>query len=481
MRNDILNCRLDANALGDNVCWVPVVEEYRKQTGKTVLVSTFFNQLFAPVYPELVFCEPNNILQNIPRVYIGVAVDNDRDNQFSHKNWRTQPLQKVASDVLGIEYKPIQPKVYIPDIEIPYRNYICISEHTSRKSKYWHHPNGWQDVVDYCNSVGVNVVVCSKEPTQLKGVIDRTGDHPIENRCALINRARAFIGVSSGLYWIAQSVNTPSLLISGATEHDHEYVWNGHRISTPKGFCSGCINRPEMGEFNDKLDCPENKDYECSKEITSDMVISKLKEVLWKEDTYVFDVKNEKDAKDIILTPESGVTTEERWERETEILKNEFIDHLQLMDKKVMDYGCGIGRLSKVLIPFVKEVHGVDISRDMLKLAKDYVDSDRFYPKHVSEIEDEKYDVVICSWVLQHINNVEEVMDMIKDKLNDGGQLFVLNNEYVDAIPQGGNWGLRKSSIKEYLNNNFKKVIEYKQEEINNTVDSFIGIYKKED
>jgi autotransporter strand-loop-strand O-heptosyltransferase len=277
--SDCINIRFDSWAIGDEVAWMPIIEEYRKRTKKTVLVSTFFNDLFAPVYPEIIFCQPNNILSNVERVYMGVAVDNERDNQFSHKNWRTQPLQKVASDVLGMDYEPIQPKVYAPDIEIPYENYICISEHTSRKNKYWHYPNGWQDVVDYCNSQGVNAVVCSKEPTDLKGVIDRTGDFPLVNRCALINKARAFVGVSSGLYWVAQGTDTPSILISGATSHDHEYVWNGYRISAPEGKCSGCITSTKY-PFNSDLDCPENKDYECSKTITSKKVIDKLDVIL---------------------------------------------------------------------------------------------------------------------------------------------------------------------------------------------------------
>ena len=279
MDSDVVNIRFDSWAMGDSISWMPIVEEYRKQSGKTVIVSTFFNQLFAPVYPELIFVEPNNFIHNIEKIYIGVKVDNDKDNQFSHKDWRDQPLQKVATDILGMDYKPIRPKVYAPDIHIPYNNYICISEHTSRKNKYWHYPNGWQNVVDFCNSIGIIVVVCSKEPTTLKNVIDRTGDHPLLNRCSLISKAKAFVGVSSGLYWVAQGTNTPSLLISGSTEHDHEYVWNGHRISTPEGFCKGCINNPKY-EFNDKLDCPENKDYECSRTITSEMVIEKLKEVL---------------------------------------------------------------------------------------------------------------------------------------------------------------------------------------------------------
>ena len=276
---DAINIRMDSWAIGDEIAWMPIIEEYRKQSGKTVMVSTFFNSIFAPVFPDIIFCQPNNILHNIPRIYMGVKVDNDKDNKFSHKNWRDQPLQKVATDTLGMEYTPIQPKVHIPDIDIPFNDYICISEHTSRKSKYWHYENGWQNVVDYCNSRNIMVVVCSKEPTKLRNVIDRTGDHPLVNRCALINKAKAFVGVSSGLYWVAQGTDTPSILISGATRWTHEEMFNGYRIGTPEGYCQGCINNPKY-DFNDQLDCPENKDYECSKRITSDMVVEKLEIII---------------------------------------------------------------------------------------------------------------------------------------------------------------------------------------------------------
>ena len=282
MRDDYVNIRFDSYALGDSIAWMPYVEKYRQDTDKVVLVSTFFNEIFAPVYPKIIFCQPNNLLDNIERKYIGVNVDGRTGVGIPHMEWRMIPLQRVASDLLGMAYVPIQPKVYVPDIEIPYKNYICISEHTSRKNKYWHFPNGWQDIVDYCNSIGVTVITCSKEPTKLKGVIDRTGNHSITNRSALINKAKAFIGVSSGLAWLAQGVNTPTIMISGSTTYDHETIWNGYRLSTPKGFCSGCINSTKY-EFNDSLDCPENKDYECSKKITSDMVIIKLNSILEKE------------------------------------------------------------------------------------------------------------------------------------------------------------------------------------------------------
>jgi autotransporter strand-loop-strand O-heptosyltransferase len=182
--------------------------------------------------------------------------------------------------LLKIPYKPIQPKVSVADIEIPFKDYITISEHTSRKNKYWHNPTGWQDVVDYCTLKGVKVVVCSKEPTTLRGIIDCTGDRPLLNRAKLIQQSKLFIGVSSGLYWLAQATNTPSILISGSTEEMHEYVWKGIRVVTPKSYCSGCINNRLDIPFNDSFDCPSNKNYECSKEISSKQVIIAIKSIL---------------------------------------------------------------------------------------------------------------------------------------------------------------------------------------------------------
>ena len=38
-------------------------------------------------------------------------------------------------------------------------------------------------------------------------------------------------------------------------------------------------------------------------------------------------------------------------------------------DSIVLDVGCGIGRVEKFLAPYCKEVHGVDVSGRMIKLA----------------------------------------------------------------------------------------------------------------
>lgn len=132
--------------------------------------------------------------------------------------------------------------------------------------------------------------------------------------------------------------------------------------------------------------------------------------------------------------------------------------------------------MSKLIVNDSKEVDGLDISESMRTMALEYVDNKKF--NTIKTLGDKKYDIVICSWVLQHINNSSQVIEDIKNSLNDGGFLFVLNNEGVDAIPKNG-WILRKSSLKDELNFKFKMIKEFKDDDINKVVDSFIGIYRK--
>jgi autotransporter strand-loop-strand O-heptosyltransferase len=265
---EIVNIRFDAFGLGDNIAWIPYAEEYRKHTGKSVLVSTFYNRLFAPVYPELVFCEPNNQLFNIEKIMIGVG-END-------KEWRTKPLQKVASDALGLEYTPIQPKVAHKEAEIPYENYVCISEHSTRDFKEWRKSGGWQAVVDYLNEKGIKTVVCSKERTFLRDVIDCTGERPLINRATLLKNAKMFLGVSSGLAWLSWAMDTPVIMISGATMDWHEFPC--HRIIN-KDVCHGCINDHTDRKFDKNFKCIR-KSFECSEQISEKDVIIKIDEIL---------------------------------------------------------------------------------------------------------------------------------------------------------------------------------------------------------
>ena len=105
---------------------------------------------------------------------------------------------------------------------------------------------------------------------------------PIDKVIEELKRSKAFIGISSGLSWLSWAVGTPTVMISGFTESYNE-MQDCIRISAPEGKCSGCWNRYKFdpGDWNW---CPDHKgtprQFECSREITSDMVIKELEKIL---------------------------------------------------------------------------------------------------------------------------------------------------------------------------------------------------------
>ena len=264
---------LDSKALGDNIAWIPYVEEFRKKWDCKVIVSTFWNDLFRDQYPELEFVNPGSVANNLYAQYkIGC---NDNDYTRNKNNWRETPLQKVAADILGLDFKEIRPKISVTPIPRPGRRFVCISDHSTMQSKYWNCPGGWQAIVDYLNDLAYDVVAVSKDPTGLTKLIPINGK-PIEDSAAIINNCEFFIGVGSGLSWLAWALNKSVIMISGFSDPYTEFIDNNYRISPPQGICHGCFNDKTL-EFTRSWDwCPRNKDYECTRTITPEMVKEKI-------------------------------------------------------------------------------------------------------------------------------------------------------------------------------------------------------------
>jgi len=56
----------------------------------------------------------------------------------------------------------------------------------------------------------------------------------------------------------------------------------------------------------------------------------------------IFDVRDIDEARRIILTAESGTTTDERWTKETPWLADRILEHFPLTERHVViDFGCG--------------------------------------------------------------------------------------------------------------------------------------------
>lgn len=175
----------------------------------------------------------------------------------------------------------------------------------------------------------------------------------------------------------------------------------------------------------------------------------------------VFSVTNVDQAKAIILTPDDGLTTDHRWETETQHLVEMIGEAFKLNEQSVvLDYGCGIGRMSKALIErFGCTVIGVDISYSMRQLALSYVMDERFsVVSHwaLGQLQEKglKFDCCIAIWVLQHCPDVASDIALIKASLKDQGLFYVLNCERT-CIPSTKGWLDDGVDVKLLLENEF--------------------------
>lgn len=76
--------------------------------------------------------------------------------------------------------------------------------------------------------------------------------------------------------------------------------------------------------------------------------------------------------------------------------------------KTIIDFGCGLGRISKFLIDFGLKVIGMDVSKQHLKLAKKQVKGDVKWihiadaEKSIQDLVGKKVDLIVSFIVLQH-------------------------------------------------------------------------------
>jgi autotransporter strand-loop-strand O-heptosyltransferase len=281
---------LDSKSLGDNLAWFPYVEEFRKKHKCHLICSTFWNNLFKPQYPEIEFVSPGEVVSNILAQYtIGWFYNNDNTyNLYKNPNdFKLQPLQKTASDILGLEYKEIIPEIKLFD-NIERENIITIAIHSTAQSKYWNNPTGWQQLVDYLKNKGYRIILLSREENGYMGNfhpkgIEKHPEGPIEDVIKLLQKSKMFIGVGSGLSWLSWTTKTPTTVISGFSYSYTETKINTIRIDSPINKCKGCFNTHRL-DPSDWNWCPIYKgtpqQFECSKSITAEQVIKAIEHMI---------------------------------------------------------------------------------------------------------------------------------------------------------------------------------------------------------
>jgi autotransporter strand-loop-strand O-heptosyltransferase len=282
---------MDSKALGDSLAWVSYVEEFRKKHNCEVITSTFMNHMFEERYPNVKFVEPGKAVENLYAMYcVGLFYNDDNSINFFKNpiDPKTQTMQKMCSDILGLDFKEVKTLIKKRNVKIDTKlKQVCIGVFGTAQSKFWNNTTGWQDVVDWLNNKGYTVKLLSKEGDDYmgnklpKGIVQHPNG-PLELVMDEMLKSKAFIGIGSGLSWLSWSLNVPTVLISGFS-YDWAEMQDCIRIAAPKGKCEGCFNRIRLdaGDWNW---CPDHKgtdrQFECTKSITSEMVIKELEKFL---------------------------------------------------------------------------------------------------------------------------------------------------------------------------------------------------------
>jgi autotransporter strand-loop-strand O-heptosyltransferase len=266
----------DSSSLGDNIAWMPYVEEFRKKHNCKMIVSTFKNFLFESEYPDIEFVEPGSIVPNLYGMYkLGWFYDFNKEPTLPN----TIPLQMAATNILGLEYTEIRPEITFRK-ETRTGEYVTIATNSTAGCKFWTR-EGWQEVINYLHAQGLLVINTSKESNPFDNCQPLVNTD-MNNTMSAISNSKFFIGLSSGLSWLAWALEVPVVMISNFTEEGHEF--SCHRV-TNTNVCHGCWNDPQYKFDRGDWDwCPVHKgtdrQFECHKEITPEMVIAEIKKLL---------------------------------------------------------------------------------------------------------------------------------------------------------------------------------------------------------
>jgi len=284
---------LPGSTLGDAIGWFSYAVKFQQKHGcrLTVGMSAQACSLFAGQYPGVRCCTfaeyEAERTKFYATYYIGLYFA-DEAHDWQPSDFRLVGLHRTAAYILGVDDAESPPRInQWPISERPIdKPYVVIATQASSQCKYWNNPYGWASLVEKLKALGYEVVCIDREPVSGNrnhwnyiphGTRDETGDRPLTERAYWLRHAAFFIGLSSGLSWLAWAAGTPVVMISGFTHPSNEFH-TPYRVFNPH-VCNSCwhdIRTPfEHGNF---LFCPRQQDtprqFECTRLIMPEHVFA---------------------------------------------------------------------------------------------------------------------------------------------------------------------------------------------------------------
>jgi len=282
-----------SDSMGDTIASTPYVLEYSKKHN----VKDYFGIndpyifLLKDSYPNIVF--------------IGRNVSVEYDEKIEIDYVFSKSVQGGYAEQLGFQNpKYIRPVVSIVESPRPINNkYIAFGVHSTSQLKFWNHSNGlksqgnatnWNELSSILRKRGYTPVTVEKDeffgvPPFYNGVPSKSNkqiNKTLQDAVNIIKHSEFYIGLASGMSWVAHALGKKVVMISNFTEDWTEFdlSLDDYIRITDKSVCHGCWNKVNIELSFDKNDwywCPKHKgterQFECHKSITPEMVLEKIK------------------------------------------------------------------------------------------------------------------------------------------------------------------------------------------------------------
>lgn len=275
MRDKRFFIDVDSSSLGDTIAWMGMIDKFAEEHMNTeVIVTTFHNYLFEKQYPYIKFVPREEVVNELwGMVKIGIYYNKHQNPNDP----RTVPLHQVAADILCIKAnKPRKLWIdFTPDKRYIDAPYYAIATESTADFKEWPESH-WQHVVDNLKDK-YKCVDVSKNPKKISGTID-IASRTLPTIMQYLYHAEFFIGLSSGLSWLAWAMNKKVYMIANFSEPWYEFQCERF-INTD--VCHGCFNNPIYRFDRTRKFCPFHADteseYICQKSIPPKTVVDKIR------------------------------------------------------------------------------------------------------------------------------------------------------------------------------------------------------------
>ena len=295
---------LSTPSLGDTIAWLPQVEEYRLTVAPEgaqidVVLDWHFGELFYSTYPFLNFVSgAQKGPSGEPYAYDASFTIGCHEPSDLRRN-----IIKVATDELGLPHIDIRPKLALPaNLKNNFKKpYVCIATQSTAQFKYWNNPTGWYETVNYLKTLGYEVVCIDQH--ECYGIEGRWNNTPVNairknefndgvkkppiplsERINDLYFCDFFIGLSSGLSWVAWAMSKPVVLIAGGSAEKQEF-YTPYKVINYE-VCHCCAGDPDCEPFDrgNWTWCPKHggteREFECSRKITFEMVKKQIDRLL---------------------------------------------------------------------------------------------------------------------------------------------------------------------------------------------------------